>query len=92
MGDRLRDILGLAWTKEEIELYSQIASEKLGPAYLIEGIPKDQPSHRVRYLDKKLDIGDDEEIEKRILNIYKECNNKALTLKELEKIAIKRFF
>lgn len=93
MGDTLRGALGIstAWTERERELYSQIASEKLGPVYMVKGIPKDQPSERARYLDEKLDIKDHGEIEEKILKICKKSNNKALALKELEKIAVKIF-
>jgi len=93
MGDALRNVLGISgkWTERERELYSHFTPEKLGPLYAIENIPKDQPSERARYLDKKLEIKDEGVEEKKILDICKE-HNKAIALLNLEKLVIKKFF
>ncbi len=93
MGDALRNILGLSvgWTKEEIELYSKITQEKLGPVYAVEGIPKNQPAERAKYWDRKLSIGDRGNEEMRLLDIC-EKQNKAIALAELEQIVIEKFF
>jgi len=92
MGDQLRTELGidLYWTPKERKFYSEIASRELGSAYFIEGIPRDNPAGRARYLDKKLKVEDFGIVEKRILKIAEE-KGRAFALFKLEEIAIKRF-
>ncbi len=93
MGDKLRNTIAIAenQTNGEIDSYRQTHSLELGSVYLMADIPVERPADRAKYLDLKLKIKDDGEEEGAILTVAKRFG-KASALKDLEAIAIKRFF
>ena len=88
MGNEIRttDLCNLdKWTTEEIKKYQQKKTDKLTSFYFKEGLPSDQPWHRVYSLNLKVYM--DKILEENILKIMKE-QGKPEALIALEKAVL----